>query len=56
LLAGFVALGLALVADYLDPSFHTPDEVKEFLNIPVFVSIPDNGHHVPVEKVAKNGY
>ena len=56
LLAGFVALGLALVADYLDPSFHTPDEVKEFLNIPVFVSIPDNGHHVPVEKVTKNGY
>jgi uncharacterized protein involved in exopolysaccharide biosynthesis len=56
LLAGFIALGSALVADYLDPSFRTPDEVKDFLDIPVFASIPDNGHHVPAETVAKNGH
>jgi uncharacterized protein involved in exopolysaccharide biosynthesis len=58
MLAGFLALGTALVADYLDPSFRTPDEVREFLDIPVFASIPENGHHVPVGTVTttKNGY
>jgi hypothetical protein len=35
--------------DYPDPSFRTPDEVREFLDIPVFASIPANGHHVPEE-------
>jgi len=57
LLAGFISLGTALVVDYLDPSFRTPDEVKEFLDIPVFASIPENGHHEPVAAVtSKNGH
>jgi uncharacterized protein involved in exopolysaccharide biosynthesis len=44
LLAAFVSAGAALIADYVDPSFRTPDEVKKFLDIPVFASIPENGH------------
>ncbi|MBA3914781.1 MAG: hypothetical protein H0X25_13235 [Acidobacteriales bacterium] len=43
----FIACGAALIADYLDPSFRTPDEVREFLEVPVFASIPENGHEVP---------
>jgi capsular polysaccharide biosynthesis protein len=46
LLAAFISAGGALIADYLDPSFRTPDEVKKFLDIPVFASIPENGHDV----------
>ena len=40
LLAGFISIGVGLTADYLDSSFHTPDEVTETLRIPVFASIP----------------
>lgn len=54
--AAFVAAGSALIADYLDPSFRTPDEVKEFLEVPVFASIPENGFEVPVGSVRKNGH
>jgi uncharacterized protein involved in exopolysaccharide biosynthesis len=41
LIAGVVSVGLACVADYLDPSFRTPDEVEAFLGLPVLASIPD---------------
>jgi uncharacterized protein involved in exopolysaccharide biosynthesis len=44
----FIAAGAALIADYMDPSFRTPDEVREFLEVPVFASIPENGFDVPV--------
>lgn len=40
LLASFASAGLAFAAEYLDPSFRTPDEVKEYLNVPVFAAIP----------------
>jgi uncharacterized protein involved in exopolysaccharide biosynthesis len=40
LIAGVVSVGLACVADYLDPSFRTPDEVEAFLGLPVLASIP----------------
>jgi uncharacterized protein involved in exopolysaccharide biosynthesis len=40
LCAGFVSVGLACAADYLDPSFRTPDEVQAFLGSPVLASIP----------------
>lgn len=43
LLASCVSMGAAFVAEYLDPSFRTPDEVEELLNVPVFASIPSNG-------------
>jgi len=53
--SSFVAAGTALVADYLDPSFRTPDEVKDFLEVPVFASIPENGFEVPVGSSSKHG-
>jgi capsular polysaccharide biosynthesis protein len=40
ILAAMVSVSLAFAAEYLDDSFHTPDEVKEFLNVPVFAAIP----------------
>ncbi|HZQ69652.1 MAG TPA: hypothetical protein VFA68_14105 [Terriglobales bacterium] len=52
----FVAAGAALVADYLDPSFRTPDEVRDFLDVPVFASIPENGFEVPVSSAPRNGH
>jgi uncharacterized protein involved in exopolysaccharide biosynthesis len=39
-----MAVGLALVLDYLDPSFRTPSEVLTELNIPVLAAVP---HHYP---------
>jgi uncharacterized protein involved in exopolysaccharide biosynthesis len=56
ILAGIVAVALAFVVDYLDPSFRTPDEVQEFLNVPVFASIPENGQEAVVGAVSKNGH
>lgn len=59
LFGAFIAAGAALIADYLDPSFRTPDEVREFLEVPVFASIPENGFEVPAgstSSVPKNGH
>lgn len=56
ILAGIIAVALAFVVDYLDPSFRTPDEVQEFLNVPVFASIPENGQEAVVGAVSKNGH
>ena len=39
-LACLTSLGLAFGADYLDPSFRTPDEVEGYLCVPVLASIP----------------
>src|SRR5262249_16724034 len=54
--AAFIAGGAALIADYMDPSFRTPDEVREFLDVPVFASIPENGFEVPVGSTSKNDH
>jgi len=40
ILASVVSVSLAFVAERLDSSFHTPDEVKEFLNAPVLAAFP----------------
>jgi uncharacterized protein involved in exopolysaccharide biosynthesis len=40
LVAGLVSVGLAFAADYLDPSFRTPDDVEAFLGSPALASIP----------------
>ncbi len=42
ILAGFVGVAAAFGADYLDPSFRTPDEVSDELSIPVLAAIPIN--------------
>jgi uncharacterized protein involved in exopolysaccharide biosynthesis len=39
-LALLISLGLGLLADYLDSSFRTPDEVEKFLGIPVLAATP----------------
>jgi capsular polysaccharide biosynthesis protein len=55
-MAAILSVALAFVVDYLDPSFRTPDEVQEFLSVPVFASIPENGQEVPVGAVPRNGH
>lgn len=35
-----LSLAAAYIVDYLDPSFHTPDQVADVLDIPVVVAIP----------------
>jgi uncharacterized protein involved in exopolysaccharide biosynthesis len=42
-LSVMVSVGSAVVAEYMDPSFQTPDQVMEYLDVPVFASIPKNG-------------
>ncbi len=44
LLAIVVSAGSAFASDYLDPSFRTPDEVQEFLDVPVLAALPENAH------------
>ncbi len=44
LLAAAVSVVLAFAAEYLDTSLRTPDQVAELLDVPVFASIPKNGH------------
>ena len=39
-LASIVSAGAALTVDYLDPSFRTPAEVLDELNIPVLAAVP----------------
>jgi uncharacterized protein involved in exopolysaccharide biosynthesis len=39
-LASFVAVAAAFAAEYLDPSFRTPQEVMDTLNMPVLATIP----------------
>jgi uncharacterized protein involved in exopolysaccharide biosynthesis len=38
--AGFVSLGAAYAADRLDPSFRTPQELGEYLDVQVLAAIP----------------
>ena len=38
--AGTAGAGAALVADYVDPAFRTPDDVLAYLNAPVLASLP----------------
>ncbi len=40
LLAVLISVGLAFGADYLDPSFRTPQELRNTLNIPVLAAVP----------------
>ncbi len=38
-----VSLGIAVVAEYLDPSLRTSEDIKEFLDLPVLASVSDAG-------------
>lgn len=43
LLAGLFSLGSAFAADYLDPSFRTPDELANYLGAPVLAALSKPG-------------
>jgi uncharacterized protein involved in exopolysaccharide biosynthesis len=50
-LACFLSIGLVVAAEYLDPSYRTPDEVTRWLDLPVLAALPKasasyslNGH------------
>jgi len=40
IIASIISVSLAFAAERLDSRFRTPDEVREFLNVPVFAAIP----------------
>ena len=42
-LGAILSIGAALAADYMDPSFRTPSEVLDELNIPVLAAVPYHG-------------
>ena len=44
LIATLVSMGLGFLMEYLDPSFRTPEEVKEYLEVPLLATVPRNGH------------
>ena len=44
LIATLVSVGLGFLMEYLDPTFRTPEEVKEYLEIPLLATVPRNGH------------
>jgi len=39
-IATFASVGLGFLMEYLDPSFRTPEEVKEYLDIPLLATLP----------------
>ena len=41
----FVSIGMAFLAEQADRTFRTPDEVRSFLDIPVFASLPQNNNN-----------
>jgi len=43
LVSGLSSLAVAFLCEYLDPSFRTPAEVQEYLDIPLLASFPKNG-------------
>jgi len=43
LFASVVSLTLAFASDYLNPSFRTPDELQQLLNLPVLAVTPEAG-------------
>lgn len=43
MLACSVTVGLVFAADYLDPSYRTPEEVMRSLDLPVLASLPEAG-------------
>lgn len=44
-IATLVSVGLGFLMEYLDPSFRTPEDVIEHLEIPLLATVPRNGAH-----------
>ncbi|HZP17529.1 MAG TPA: hypothetical protein VFB00_06170, partial [Terriglobales bacterium] len=47
--ACLVSTGAVFAADFLDPSFRTPDEVVRYLDVPVLASLPPAKPGHPLE-------
>ena len=45
LFAIFISIGMAFLAEQMDRTFRTPDEVRSFLDIPVFATLPQNARN-----------
>jgi len=43
-LATAASVGLAFFKEYIDPSFRTPRDVEESLDLRLLAAIPKNGH------------
>jgi uncharacterized protein involved in exopolysaccharide biosynthesis len=43
IVAGLSSLSIGFLTEYLDPSFRTPAEVQEYLDIPLLASFPKSG-------------
>jgi uncharacterized protein involved in exopolysaccharide biosynthesis len=43
IVAGLSSLAIGFLCEYLDPSFRTPAEVQEYLDIPLLASFPKSG-------------
>ena len=43
LLAVLIGISACFVAEHMTPSFHTPDDVAEILQVPIYASIPRSG-------------
>jgi uncharacterized protein involved in exopolysaccharide biosynthesis len=43
IVAGLSSLAIGFLVEYLDPSFRTPAEVQEYLDIPLLASFPKSG-------------
>lgn len=41
-IATLASVGIGFLVEYLDPSFRTPEEVKEYLGIPLLATLPRN--------------
>jgi capsular polysaccharide biosynthesis protein len=39
-IAILASMGFGFLTEYLDPSFKTPEEVKEYLEIPLLATLP----------------
>jgi uncharacterized protein involved in exopolysaccharide biosynthesis len=45
IVSGLSSLAVGFVVEYFDPSFRTPAEVQEYLDIPLLASFPKTGDH-----------
>jgi uncharacterized protein involved in exopolysaccharide biosynthesis len=52
-IAAFVSLGVGSLIEYLDPTFRTAAEVKEYLDIPLLAALPRNGRSAKCAPTAR---
>ncbi|HWR36978.1 MAG TPA: hypothetical protein VN622_14040 [Clostridia bacterium] len=50
--AMMLSMGIAFVVDHLDSSFHTPDEMEDYLALPVLAAVPKSAELTGVDRRA----